>query len=86
MALEYSYVAHFATFCLSQESLNLSFNEFSGDIPAELGRLSNLAQLELESNDLTGTMPTEVCSRTNFGLDTLTVDCAQVSCTCCDSC
>lgn len=70
----------------SLEILNLSSNKFSGVIPTELGRLSNLELLELASNDLSGTMPSEICNRTTQALDTLTVDCAQVSCTCCDSC
>ena len=41
-------------------SLDLSFNNLSGSIPAELGNLSELAELNLHSNDLSGSIPPEL--------------------------
>ena len=39
------------------DSLNLGGNSLTGEIPPELGDLSNLAQLFLDSNSLTGKIP-----------------------------
>ena len=40
--------------------LQLSGNELSGEIPAELGRLTQLFSLELSNNELTGPIPPEL--------------------------
>ena len=40
--------------------LNLNLNELSGEIPAELGSLSNLKYLHLYDNDLSGEIPAEL--------------------------
>ncbi len=40
--------------------LTLSFNALSGEIPAELGRLSNLRGLSLQENALSGEIPAEL--------------------------
>lgn len=68
------------------EFINLSSNEISGTIPPEISLLTNLERLDLTSNDLTGNMPLEICTHRDEGLSVLAVDCAEVSCTCCDSC
>ncbi|XP_060171516.1 receptor-like protein EIX2 [Lycium barbarum] len=41
----------------SLETLDLSFNELSGNLPAKLGHLRNLKLLQLRFNSLTGTIP-----------------------------
>ena len=41
-------------------------NELSGEIPAELGSLSNLTSLGLSSNDLSGEIPAELGSLSNL--------------------
>ena len=41
-------------------------NGLSGEIPAELGRLSNLTQLSLVGNKLTGTIPTQLGRLSNL--------------------
>ena len=46
--------------------LDLHSNELTGEIPAELGDLSNLAKLWLSSNQLTGEIPSELGSLTNL--------------------
>lgn len=66
-------------------------NKLSGTIPSELGRLTRLKWLRLEDNNLTGSMPTEVCSlrRSNGNLDKLEADCKnEVRCKsgCCTAC
>ena len=59
----------------------------TGSIPTELGRLTALTRLELNANDLTGTMPKEIC---NLKLDELVADClgprAEIQCDCCTVC
>ena len=46
--------------------LILSNNELTGEIPTELGDLTNLAQLSLSNNELTGEIPTELGDLTNL--------------------
>ena len=40
--------------------LSLSFNQLTGEIPAELGDLTNLKGLWLDRNQLTGEIPAEL--------------------------
>jgi len=68
--------------------LNLDSNQLTGTIPAELGALSSLETLWLEFNNLSGSMPQDVCNlrTTNGGLfSSLVVDC-KVECSCCTEC
>ena len=46
--------------------MDLSFNDLSGEIPAELGSLSNLTQLALDFNELSGEIPAELGSLSNL--------------------
>ena len=46
--------------------LHLDLNQLTGEIPAELGSLTNLTQLSLEGNQLTGEIPAELGSLTNL--------------------
>ena len=41
--------------------LYLPYNQLAGEIPPELGRLTNLTNLNLSYNQLTGEIPQEVC-------------------------
>jgi len=41
--------------------LGLSFNQLTGEIPPEIGNLTNLEVLWLFNNQLTGEIPPEVC-------------------------
>ena len=47
--------------------LYLSENQVKGEIPPELGRLSNLTDLYLDSNQLTGEIPPELGGLSNLG-------------------
>ena len=46
--------------------LDLQNNALSGEIPAELGSLTNLEQLQLDGNQLTGTIPSELARLTSL--------------------
>ena len=46
--------------------LHLDLNQLTGEIPAELGSLTNLTQLSLEGNQLTGEIPAELGGLTNL--------------------
>ena len=42
--------------------LSLKDNELTGEIPSEIGNLTNLEHFYLYSNQLTGDIPQEVCN------------------------
>ena len=48
------------------ESLDLSFNQLTGSIPAALGDLSNLHTLDLAGNQLTGPIPAALGDLSNL--------------------
>ena len=64
--------------------IDLGNNGLSGTVPADLGRLTNLGlrDLKLSGNDLTGSIPAEVCDHT-----VAVVDCGEITCEskCCQS-
>ena len=46
--------------------LNLNENQLTGEIPPEIGNLSNLEKLYLSNNQLTGSIPLEIGNLTNL--------------------
>jgi len=48
------------------DSLNLSDNQITGEIPPEIGYLTNLINLYLNNNQLTGSIPPEIGNLTNL--------------------
>jgi len=65
-------------------------NQLTGTIPTELGALASLELLWLFNNNLSGSMPQDVCNlrTTNGGLlFLLQADCkSEVVCSCCTRC
>ena len=45
------------------ESIDLSYNQLSGTIPAQLGKLEKLYRLDLSYNELSGSLPDELASQ-----------------------
>jgi len=73
----------------------LKANDFTGQIPPEIGELFKLTSLELQANELTGVMPPEICQLREGVLDELITDCdeedpfSMVTCeidSCCSEC
>jgi hypothetical protein len=75
-------------------SLRLQGNDLTGQIPTELGLMSNLKRLRLENNYFSGAIPSALCElRGPQGLFQVTADCLNstvgneaVTCECCDIC
>ena len=77
-------------------TLLLNFNKFHGTIPSAMGNLTQLVTLEVQGNDLTGTMPLSVCeiATLHAGNSYLIADCekdqttgmVEIECSCCTSC
>ena len=75
--------------CHSLADLDFKNNHLSGTIPIEFDGLSSLTNLELDRNDLTGTMPDGVCDvfLSLSSVENLpVVDCDEVYCPCCEGC
>jgi protein brassinosteroid insensitive 1 len=70
--------------------LDVSNNRLEGSIPTSIGALPRLQLASLQSNDITGAMPTEICSLRPSPLRNLEADCGgvdpKVPCTCCTFC
>ena len=47
-------------------TLDLYGNQFTGEIPSEIGNLINLTRLDLQWNELTGEIPVEIGNLTNL--------------------
>ena len=71
---------------LSGQGLFLDVNQLTGTVPSELGQLSQLTHCDLYGNNLTGTLPPEVCLLVDQGLLVLGLDCGLVACHCNRSC
>ena len=68
------------------ETLRLDRNQFSGEVPPNIGG-SNIRILDLVENNLDGSISTDLCSRTSF----ISADCnstGSIQCriNCCDCC
>ena len=65
----------------------LSWNDISGTVPSEIGKLNKLVALELDHNMLVGNVPLEVC---DLSISEMTADCANgtsgIICSCCTLC
>jgi len=65
-------------------------NELTGTIPSVLGNIDGLEKLQLEGNSFTGSMPVEICAKTQSSkpLAVLGADCSDenFSCDCCSCC
>lgn len=72
---------------MNTEAMDIYANNFKGTIPAVLGNLKKLRELDLHDNDLTGRMPSTMCQRK---MDLLAADCLgknpEVKCDCCTVC
>ena len=56
--------------------INLDFNELKGEIPKEIGKLTNLEYLDLCNNKLLGEIPKEICKLNNLRM--LTLSCNEL--------
>jgi hypothetical protein len=67
--------------------LDVSQNQLLGSVPESVGELTSLSAFRLEANGLTGSIPSVMCERQQMGeLATISVDCSEVVCSCCDGC
>jgi hypothetical protein len=75
-------VSHVRLLCYT--ALDIMDNLLTGTVPTELGKCSMLGNLLLALNDLTGSVPEEVCSLFTPPDESkeIMVDCKEVQCTC----
>lgn len=62
----------------------LDNNAFTGPLPEGLAGLTSLTGISLEGNNLTGALSPEICALAS--LQTATVDCDRIQCSCCEGC
>lgn len=80
-------ISHF--YMIYTEQLSLYNNTLRGQVPSSLGNLLRLSILNVDRNDLTGSVPSQVCNlETSGSLVSVIADCEQsgIVCTCCDAC
>lgn len=53
-------------FSIITESLNLDENDFQGQVPSELGELTDLEFLSMQTNGFEGALPAEISLMTNL--------------------
>eukprot|EP00934_Nitzschia_sp_Nitz4_P006382 Nitzschia sp. Nitz4//NODE_159_length_47236_cov_74.723851//5205//7823//NITZ4_additional_000003-RA//-1//CDS//3329531728//6372//frame0 len=70
--------------CAEMELISLGSTKVSGTIPSALGGLTLLRDFAAARTDLTGSVPDGFCD--GAGLDSLRMDCREVSCPCCTQC
>ena len=66
--------------------LDFAYNNLHSSIPSNLGDLANLSTIYGQSNDITGSVPEELCA---LELDQFVLDCVEeISCAegCCNIC
>ena len=69
--------------------IDISRNEFTGEIPAAIGSLSGLQVVYLKDNNLIGSVPDMLCEFTAGADNNIVVwsDCLmEVECSCCAKC
>jgi hypothetical protein len=70
--------------------LAVTNNTMAGTIPSSIGAIPNLKFASFYNNNFTGSMPQQICDRTQTTLKNLEADCLgnppQLSCTCCTFC
>lgn len=67
-------------------NLRLSHNLLSGGVPTSFANLTGVQTLLLHNNNLEGDMPTVVCNTFGRTFPTVFVDCAELTCPCCNFC
>jgi len=67
-------------------NLRLSHNLLTGVVPDSFANLTGLQELLLEGNDLSGVMPEIVCDSFENTFPTVSVDCNELECPCCNFC
>ena len=89
----YSYQTYLPLSFVLSSIYQVDHNMLTGEIPAEIGQLEQLAIGFFSYNNLTGTVDKEICAlrEPNGNLGKLQVDCAdeptpKVECDCCTSC
>jgi hypothetical protein len=76
----------FASLSDTINRLYLDNNQFMGTVPGDFGLLTNLQELTLHENMMTGSISSTICNLRTDDLRVLTVDCDEVSCSCCSTC
>lgn len=77
---------HFFSFSTTLGQFRINGNRIFGKLPDELSGLRTLRLLRLDDNDLTGEVPSGLCSRVEQLSGVAYADCAEIACECCTHC
>mmetsp|Transcript_25075 Transcript_25075/g.51089 ORF Transcript_25075/g.51089 Transcript_25075/m.51089 type:complete len:93 (-) Transcript_25075:73-351(-) len=71
---------------MAQVMLGLNKNKFTGELPLSIENMTNLQDLQVENNNLSGSIPESFCFGPFISADCIPRNDTWVECSCCQFC